>query len=153
MGDVSVGEPGALLGRTTFMGAPAVDPAPAPAPDPTPEPVPTMPALDASPILQTMVAEGVSPLQAYIIYRERYAHVGATVMNIRDFQTSATGKTGFGTAVLMVANTYIKASILEARNYGVHDYQGLSSEEYLKVAMDYSLLAKQAIKNLEQVLL
>lgn len=42
------------------------------------------------------------------------------------------------------------AAFLEARNYGAHDYFGLSSEEYFKIASDYAEAAKKAVSQLQK---
>lgn len=50
-----------------------------------------------------------------------------------------------------IDNVDLWAAFLEARNYGVHDYFGLSSEEYFKIAKDYALAAKKALEKIHQV--
>lgn len=51
-----------------------------------------------------------------------------------------------------ISNIETWCGFLEARNYGVHDYFGLSSEEYFKIAADFLKVAQKEIKNLTQKL-
>lgn len=52
-----------------------------------------------------------------------------------------------------IQNREIWAGFLEARNAGVHDYFGLSSEEYAGIARDFYAAAVECVKQIQRDLL